>query len=363
MDEIIRQAYYDPRTGFTDAKKLHKKLVKQGRDYTLDDVKRVIKKQSLAQMFKPLPRYKKEFRSINVPSIRFQYQCDLLDMSTYVKYNSGYKWAMNCVDVYSRYAISIPMKSKELKSIMPAFKTIINTLGAPLNLNTDLEPAMMGAVFAKYLGSKKVRHWKNDPELKRNNSIVERFNRTLREVLQKYFYSRDTKRWVTILPDIVFNYNSTDHTTTKETPISIWEGKEPNRQKIRMPLPSKLKIGDVVRMLKCSANMFVKRTMQKTYTKNLYTITGIQGNTYVMVNEKGVIQKRKAFEIQKVDPSEIEDVKIDPKGEGKDFKKEVTKQRATRKLRKADIKSDLTESFTKPKETKRKRKPVKKLDL
>ena len=138
MEEKIKEEYYNPKTGFVDAKKLHKKLTAKGIKVSLEEVEDVLGNQAIVQMFKPLPKYKKEYRSINVPSIRFQYQVDLLDMTKYKSFNRNYKWLMNCVDVHSRYAMSVPMKTKEIKSVLPAFKKIVDTMGAPKNLNTDL---------------------------------------------------------------------------------------------------------------------------------------------------------------------------------------------------------------------------------
>ena len=144
MEEKIKEEYYNPKTGFWDAKKIYQKLKERGEKVTLKDVKRVIGKQELTQIFKPIPRYKQQYRTIHAPKVRFQYQVDLLDLTKYQKFNRGYKWLMNCVDVYSRYAMSVPMKTKEINSVMPAFEEIIKKMGVPQNLNTDLEPAMMG---------------------------------------------------------------------------------------------------------------------------------------------------------------------------------------------------------------------------
>ena len=47
-----------------------------------------------------------------------------LDVLFYVTFLVLHKWIINCVDVCARYAMSDPMKTKELKSIMPAFKHV-----------------------------------------------------------------------------------------------------------------------------------------------------------------------------------------------------------------------------------------------
>ena len=44
-------------------------------------------------------------------------------------------------------------------------------------------------------------------------SIVERFNRTLKTMMWKYFYSKGTYNWVDVLNDLVSNYNNTKHSS------------------------------------------------------------------------------------------------------------------------------------------------------
>ena len=45
--------------------------------------------------------------------------------------------------------------------------------------------------------------------------MVERFSRTLKVRMYKYFTTTDTKRWVEVLDDLVQNYNTSYHRTTK----------------------------------------------------------------------------------------------------------------------------------------------------
>ena len=364
MDEKIKAEYYDPKTGFVSAKKIYQKLKAKGEKVKLKDVERVLGNQSVAQMFKPLPnKYKqKSFRPITAPSIKFQYQVDLLDVRKFKTFNNMTQYLMNCVDVYSRYAMSVPMKNKTKGECLRAFKVIVDKLGAPTNLNTDLEKGMMGPLFQKYLAEKNITHFKNDPELKRNNSIVERFNRTLRERLAKYFLRYDTRKYLDELDNFIENYNTTRHTTTKEMPAEIWKGKTQNKQKVSMPLPQKFKVGDVVRILKYYKT-FTKMSDVKKFSQNLYTIKSIEGNTYILQNERGTIQRRKAFEIQKVDPETVENITYNTKGDGKKIKKEVEKQQAQRRFNKAGLDSDFIEKVTQPLDAKRKQKKMNKLNI
>ena len=46
-------------------------------------------------------------------------------------------------------------------------------------------------------------------------SSVERFQRTLQKKIYTYMQEKQTRRFVDVLPDIVFTYNNTTHSTTK----------------------------------------------------------------------------------------------------------------------------------------------------
>ena len=354
IQQKIKAAFYDPKSGLWSVDKVYKKLKANGVKVTLKQVKQVLENQLVTQVYKPQPKYKKQFTTIKTSAPREQYQVDLIDLTKYSKFNKGYKWMFNAVDVYSRYAFSVPTKTKDNDDCVAAFRKIMDVMGKPVNLNTDLEKAILGNEFQAMLKKNGIKHWPVDPERKRTNSIVERFNRTIRSVLQKYFYTRDTKNWVDILPDLLQNYNSTVHTTTKQRPVDVWNGEAENEQKVRFPKFT-IKIGDKVRILKRHGE-FTKKSDVKIFTKNIYTVKAIEGTTFIVENEKKVQQRRRDYELQKVDAAAVTTETFEPKGEGKEFKKELKKQRAQRRLNKEDIKTDLVGAA--PAAEKRVSKPV-----
>ena len=53
-------------------------------------------------------------------------------------------------------------------------------------------------------------------------SIVERFNRTLKTRIWKYFTAHnDTRRYIDVLPQLVNAYNNTTHSSTKMKPAQV----------------------------------------------------------------------------------------------------------------------------------------------
>ncbi|CAB4009156.1 integrase core domain-containing, partial [Paramuricea clavata] len=47
----------------------------------------------------------------------------------------------------------------------------------------------------------------------RKAAIVERFNRTLKTMMWKYFYSKGTYNWVDAIDELTYNYNHTKHSS------------------------------------------------------------------------------------------------------------------------------------------------------
>ena len=52
------------------------------------------------------------------------HSCDLVDMVKYSRVNKGYKYIFTNIDIYSKYAWSIPLKTKTIKEIKSCFQKI-----------------------------------------------------------------------------------------------------------------------------------------------------------------------------------------------------------------------------------------------
>jgi len=97
-------------------------------------------------------------------------------------------------------------------------------------------------------------------------AVVERFNRTLKERLYRYFTAANTLRFVDALPQLVEGYNATRHRSIGMAPRDVtWENEEAvwkrlyeKRLKAKPP-QAKFKMGDRVRLNKSH------RTFEKGY--------------------------------------------------------------------------------------------------
>jgi hypothetical protein len=59
-------------------------------------------------------------------------------MQNIARFNENFRYLVTCIDVFSKYAWVIPIKNKQAKSVLDAFKNIIRNSGRkPNNFQSD----------------------------------------------------------------------------------------------------------------------------------------------------------------------------------------------------------------------------------
>ena len=93
-------------------------------------------------------------------------------------------------------------------------------------------------------------------------SIVERYNRTLKSRLERYFTEVNSRRWIDVLPQMTKNINNTVNRSTGFKPSEVTEKNVPEIKlrlypELGIPKSCTLEIGDRVRIIK-DKNIFAK---------------------------------------------------------------------------------------------------------
>jgi transposase InsO family protein len=140
--------------------------------------------------------------------IDHQWQANLVDLGKLAFYNKGFKYLLTCIDVLSRYAWVVPLKDKTGKTLKEAFQVIFKMGQQPIRLQTDKGTEFTNRIFQKFLNEHDVHFFTTYNEETKAN-IVERFNRTLKTKMWKYFTYRETLPYVDVLSDMVASYNHT----------------------------------------------------------------------------------------------------------------------------------------------------------
>jgi len=184
------------------------------------EVEEFISKQSVTQLHKPVANIKEKQKFIFTLDTNEMLQIDLLDYQKYATKNKGYKFILIAVDIFSRLALAVPIKSKEPKNILEAFQSLKLK---PVSIFHDSGNEFKG-VFLKYLDENDIIDLKADVGDHHSLGVIDRFSRTLKTMISKYMTAKDTTTYFDKLPDLLNAYNDTPHSSLGDiSPLSVFK--------------------------------------------------------------------------------------------------------------------------------------------
>ena len=151
-------------------------------------------------------------RRVFVNGVDEIWAADLVDMQSLAKFNSGNRYLLTVIDVFSKYGWIVPLKSKTGAEVAETFNTIFKER-RPDKLWVDKGKEF----YNKNVKALGVELYSTENEEK--SCIVERWNRTMKEKMFKYFTANNTRRYVDVLVEMVNKYNNTRHSSIKMTPV------------------------------------------------------------------------------------------------------------------------------------------------
>ena len=276
------------------------------------------------ELHKPIKRRFKKHKVL-FSGIDKIWAADLADMTALNKDNQGVNFLLLVIDIFSKYGWIIPLKNKKGETVANALKDIFKEGRKPGKLWTD-----KGREFYNKDVKDLVELYSTENEEK--SSIVERWIRTIKEKMWKYFTDNNTYNYMSVLPDLLEDYNNSVHSSTKFTPIdaskeenelTVWRNLYPDRLKINKLTP-KFSVGDEVRIIK------KKKVFEKGYTtrwtEEIFTIKEIRDTkpiTYKLSDLQGEEIKGTFYEpeLQKTEQQLYRIEKIIKKEKNKSFVK------------------------------------------
>ena len=311
-DDTLNSIYYNPTTGLRSEKDLYLKAHEIDNSITYSIVKKFLQSQETAQVFHH--RHKPEtYYPLQAHRPFQRIQIDLLDLTSGKRNNQGYGWIMNAVDVYTRYAIAIPLKNKTTTECFNGLKTILKDISVlgfrVLQIDSDNEPAFLSKSFKKYCADLAIVQNLSLPLDYPPKGVVERFNGTLRTLITKYLHAFKTRDWYTHLADLIQNYNTSLNRDLGTTPTkaitdnSLYEMKkslqiEKASQDKHNNDPSDnsaINIGDTVRV-QIKKGLFEKGS-SPSFTKAVYTVQDVQGLEYYVSEHVNPYRKRELLQV------------------------------------------------------------------
>ena len=279
-----------------------------------DDVRDFLESQDAYTLHKPIRRKFLRRKTVSLGIDRI-WQLDLADLTNISRDNDNYKFILTCIDCYSRYAFAVPLKNKSALEVKTAFECILNESDrCPTYVQTDKGREFLNAVFFSFLKSRSILHYTSEnDDIK--CAIVERFNRTLKSKMWRYFTYAKSLRYVEVLPKLMLSYNSTYHSSIKMAPDKMDHHYESALESRRSSFTYKFKVGDTVRISRTeeayrkgyegawSKEVFVVRSRHPTdpvtYSLKDYSGEEVKGKFYAPELQR-VKRDPSLFEVEKV---------------------------------------------------------------
>ena len=278
INQYLHEKYYNlEKAGSLGGVNVLYRAVEEDRKHRIvrKRIQEWLKMQDSYTLHKPVRKHYSRNRVI-VGGIDHQWQADLVDLQSLSKYNNGYKYLLTCNDILSKFAWATLLKTKTGKELATAFETILKSGRKPMRLQTDEGKEFLNRHFQALLSEKDIAFFTTHNETKA--SVVERFNRTLKTKMWRYFTWKNTLNYLSILPKLLKNYNSSVHRSIKTKPILVTKNNEEqawhtlyDNNMLSPGVKFKFKVGDQVRISK------IKRIFEKGYlpgwTEEIFTIS------------------------------------------------------------------------------------------
>jgi hypothetical protein len=223
-EQILRSIYYNTKNpaGFSSVEPLYREAKNINNKITKNFVKEWLSGEFTHTLHKPVrKRFKRN--PIIVRGIDDQWEADLVDLQEFSNQNSKFRYILTVIDIFSKYAWVQPLLNKTSGSIINAFKSIFKNGRKPKFLRTDQGTEFKNQYFKSFMIRENIVHFtSNNKDIK--CAVVERFNRTLKSRMFKYFTSKGTRKYLDILNDLVSAYNNSYHRSIKMHPTDVNQG-------------------------------------------------------------------------------------------------------------------------------------------
>ena len=227
------------------------------------------------------------------PRLDSTWQADLVEMQNrkLIAANRRTRYLLTIIDVLSKYAWVVALKSKRGTAVRDAFQHVLEThpTRRPRHLQTDQGKEFYNKHVKRLLEDHNINHYSTRGEPKA--AVVERFNRTLKERMYKYMTARNTPKYLDALPDLVQRYNTRIHSSTKMAPADVIpDNASVIWRRLYKPTPAlhpyKFQRGDFVRTSKHlkKTGAFGPKSYRGTFSQDVYTVTDRQRSLFDGVN-------------------------------------------------------------------------------
>ena len=230
-EEVLTQLHNSPTSGHLGIKKTIARVKERfyWNGYT-QDVRRWCQHcDTCASRSGPPKKPKAGMRTYNVGTPLERIAVDIT--GPFTPSDQGNKYVLVVGDYFTKWTEAYALPDQEVKTVARVLaEEFIPRYGVPREIHSDQDRNFESALFkeiAKILGMEKTR---TTPLRPQSDGMVERFNRTLKNMLAK-FVNENLSDWDRHLPLLMMAYRSAVHETTGCSPSELMFGRE-----VRLPV-------------------------------------------------------------------------------------------------------------------------------
>jgi len=323
-EDILKQIYYDPKSGHTGAQQLYMRAQKQalaaGVKITMAKVQSWLKEQRIHQAFAPngLDRPANWFKITDVPN---SYVVDTILEENYKASNGGYRGFLLFVEITTRKVYAYPFKTGSDKSPPNADEAVAIFKQFEAARAAEQHPvARISGDQGKELTNKKVADFLHEQHIQTYfhraadhyaNGLLNVVARYVRSIIERDVEHSGSLRWIDKLKDAVENWNEHRISHLKASPDELWDDKG-RRQDVReaalahnnaVAAKAQVAPGDTVKTyLRRNTKQKGIWSKESATFAGEYKVLGRQGYSWKLADTEGneLPNRYRAYELRKV---------------------------------------------------------------
>ena len=281
MNEDLSEIYLDPShpASFSSPYNLYQYAKHMG--YSKKQVNNWLQQQDVYTLHKQV-KHKIPRPRVIVSAKDQEWDGDTVNMEAYRSKNKGYAYILILIDIFTRFAWTVPLKTLTGKEMVHAMKEVFTSY-KPEKLRTDSGSEFKNKYVKVYLTQIGIKHFTTTNVVKAN--FAKRLIKTLKSKIICYMKHNQTKHWIDVLTKITNSYNKSKHRSIKMSPqqaresyaITLWNYQYgPKNPQIHNQPPKpkpvyKFEENDRVRLAKYKTTF--ERYYDEKWTHEIFTVT------------------------------------------------------------------------------------------
>ena len=293
-DKIISDIYFD-RAGFGSIQRTYQDAKEKDKTITLSDVK---------DWFSRNKERKKQlsgFNSFIAPHSSYEYQVDLFFITEQDLKNQKFRVGMIMIDIFDKFMVIIPIKSKKHPDVLAGLMEGINKMGKkPELIYSDEEGSLNSNIIKDYLAKENIQLHLT----KAHPNFAERAIRTVKDMLFKRVEADEKKgkeniQWTDYIFEIMLTYNNKMvHSATGLVPKEARKPENELKVKANIAMNAtktrkypEIQVSNKVKIFRKKDKLDKER--KSSWSDNSYTIDDIKtvlGQKYYYINGRGYLR-------------------------------------------------------------------------